>query len=77
MRDKEKNDGSILIKYTDLNNRLKKFGMHISAWGYIAVALDSDPYGHKGYALNNVKDIDVIEGFVSGLEYIHETKQDA
>lgn len=69
----EKNDGSILIKCEDLNRRLKKFDMHIKAWGYIAVALDSDPYGHQGYALNNVKDIDVIEGFVAGLEY----KQDA
>tara|TARA_R110000751_G_C13756972_1_gene478837 strand:- start:1492 stop:1758 length:267 start_codon:yes stop_codon:yes gene_type:complete len=67
-----KHDGSVLIKYEKLNRRLEKFGMHIKAWGYIAVCLDSDPY--SGYVLNNVKDIDVVEGFVLGLEYIHENK---
>ena len=43
--------------------------MHIKSWGRLAVALDSDTYGHQGYVLNNVMDIDVIEGFVEGLEY--------
>ena len=65
----ERNDGEVIEKFNDLNKRLEKFKMHIKSWGLLAVANDSDIYGHKGYVLNNVRDIDVIEGFVKGLEY--------
>jgi hypothetical protein len=67
---KKKTQADIINKFHHLNKRLKAFEMHIKPWGYLAVALDSDPYGHAGYALNNVSDIDVIEGFIDGLEYM-------
>ena len=63
----DKDHGYVIKKYQELNLRLRKFGMHIAPWGRLAVCLDSDP--HSGYVLNNVKDIDVIDGFVKGLEY--------
>ena len=64
----DRHDGNVIKEFNELNLRLKKFDMHISAWGYLAVAYDSDPDGDNGYALNNVKDVRVIEGFVNGLE---------
>lgn len=73
---KDRHDGNVLCEFEELNTRLKKFNMHIKAWGYLAVALDSDPYGHSGYALNNVLDIRVISGFVNGLEYNSKDKVD-
>lgn len=62
-----KKHGAVIEKFNDLNKRLAKFKMHISPWGRLAVCLDEDPY--SGYILNNVDDIAVIEGFVSGLEF--------
>ena len=63
----EKQHGNVIIKFNDLNKRLSKFNMHIKPWGRLAVCLDEDP--HSGYILNNIDDIDVIEGFVNGLEF--------
>jgi hypothetical protein len=57
----------ILKKFTVLNQRLSVFNMHIYAWGKLAVALNSNP--HNNFVLNNITNIDLIEGFVAGLEY--------
>ncbi len=67
----EKEDGDVIIKYNNLNKRLKKFGMKVEPWGYLAVCLESN--SHSGYIINNVDDINVIEGFVKGLEYTEES----
>jgi hypothetical protein len=66
------NQSDVINAFRDLNKRLNKFSMHIKPWGRLAVVLDSDPYSN--YVLNNVEDIKVIEGFVSGLEYQEEAK---
>jgi hypothetical protein len=62
----------VINAFRDLNKRLSEFDMHIKPWGRLAVVLDSDPYSN--YVLNNVEDIKVIEGFVSGLEYQEKAK---
>lgn len=59
--------GFVIAKYFELNKRLKPYGLEIHAWGRLAVRIISNPYG--GYIINNVDSIDVIEGFVNGLEH--------
>lgn len=63
-----RHDGNVIEEFLELNKRLSKFNMHIRVWGLLAVANDNDTYGHHGYVLNNVRDVRVIEGFVTGLE---------
>ena len=63
----DKHDGTVVKKYNELNHRLKPFGLVITPWGRLAVAEIGNE--RKGYILNNVLDINVIEGFVKGLEY--------
>lgn len=62
-----KKHGKVIEQFNDLNRRLAKFKMHVKSWGRLAVCLDEDP--HSGYIINNVDDMAVIEGFVSGLEF--------
>lgn len=62
-----KKHGEVIQKYNDLNERLKPFGLEIYAWGRLAVRKIDKP--HDGYFINNVDDIDVIAGFVDGLEF--------
>ena len=59
--------GLVIAKYHELNKRLKPYDLQIHAWGRLAVRKISNPYG--GYLINNVDSIDVIEGFVQGVEY--------
>jgi hypothetical protein len=59
--------GFVIEKYHELNKRLKPYDLQIHAWGRLAVRKISNPYG--GYIINNVDSIDVIEGFVKGLEH--------
>jgi hypothetical protein len=62
----DRHDGDVIVEFLQCEKRLKKFEMHISTGGYLAVVTDSSP--HRGYVLNNVKDIRVISGFIDGLE---------
>jgi hypothetical protein len=57
----------VLKKFKVLNQRLSVFNMHIYVWSKLSVALNSSP--HNNFVLNNITNIDVIEGFVAGLEY--------
>jgi hypothetical protein len=59
--------GFVIEKYHELNKRLKPYDLEIHAWGRLAIRKISKPY--DGYLINNVDSIDVIEGFVKGLEY--------
>jgi len=68
----KKNHGEAISKFEKLQNRFKKYGMFIKAWGLLAVAKDDDPYGHRGYIINNKDSIEEIESFLEGYEFGRE-----
>ena len=68
----KKNHGEAISKFEELQNRFKKYGMFIKAWGLLAVAKDDDPYGHSGYIINNKDSIEEIESFLEGYEFGRE-----
>jgi len=67
MKQNTQSHAEIISKFDDLCGRLKPFKMILKSTGGLIVANESDQYGHKGYALY-AQDIDVVEGFVVGLE---------
>jgi hypothetical protein len=71
----DRHDGDVIVEFLKCEKRLKKYNMHISAWGKLAIADDKDTHGHHGYLLNNIKDISVITAFIDGLEVAQKLQE--
>jgi hypothetical protein len=62
-----KNHGEVIIKYQELNSKLKAHGLFINTWGRIAIAKISEPHNH--YLANNLDSIEEVEQWVNGFLY--------
>ena len=63
------NHGNVIIKYKELNDRLKPYGLVIHCWGSIAIGMMDK---HDYYFANNLDSIQEaeqwVEGFIFGME---------
>jgi len=62
-----KRHGNVIIKFKELNSKLKAHGLFIQPWGRIAIAKISDPYNN--YLANNLDSIEEVEQWVDGFLY--------
>ena len=62
-----KKHGEVIIKFNELNSKLKPHGLMITTWGRIAIAKISDP--HNNYLANNIDSIEEVEQWVNGFLY--------
>ena len=62
-----KKHGEVIIKFNELNSKLKPHGLMIKTWGRIAIAKILDP--HNNYLANNIDSIDEVEQWVNGFLY--------
>lgn len=61
-----KKHGEVIIKYQELNLKLKPHGLFINTWGRIAISKISEPHN---YLANNLDSIDEVEQWVNGFLY--------
>ena len=62
-----KNHGEVIIKFDELNSKLKPHGLKIHCWGRIAVVKIEDPYNN--WISNNIDSIEEVEQWVNGFLY--------
>ena len=62
-----KKHGEVIIKFKELNSKLKEHGLFINTWGRIAIAKISEP--NNNYLENNIDSIEEVEKWVSGFLY--------
>ena len=60
-----KKHGEVIIKFNDLNQKLKPHGLYIHAWGRIAIGKNSE----LDYVVNNLDSIEEAEQWVNGFLY--------
>ncbi len=62
-----KKHGNVIIKFNELNSKLRPHGLMIHAWGRIAIVKISNPY--QCYLANNIDSIEEVEQWVDGFLY--------
>lgn len=62
-----KNHGEVIIKFEELNAKLKTFGLKIHPWGRIAIVKIEEPYNN--WIANNLDSIQEVEQWVDGFLY--------
>lgn len=61
-----KKHGDVIIKYKELDAKLKPYGLYIVPWGRIAIAEIS---GSHRYLVNDIDSIEEVEKWVEGFLY--------
>lgn len=68
----DKKHGNVIVKFNELNDKLKPHGLFINAWGRLAIAKLERP--HTDWVSNNIDSIEEIEQWVEGFLYGLKTK---
>jgi hypothetical protein len=62
-----KKHGEVIIKYQELNSKLKAHGLFINTWESMAIAKISEPHNH--FLANDLDSIEEVEQWVNGFLY--------
>jgi hypothetical protein len=65
----DQHDGNLIERFGIYQTQLNKLGLTMDSWGRICV-YETGNRG-AGYVLNNVTNIDVVEGFIEGIKYMN------
>ena len=65
MLESEKNDGDIILRYSEVKSKLAKEGLYVYVWGRIAISTKATNLANTMIA-NNFKTITEVEAFYEG-----------